>query len=276
MLALAVTAYMLVLAWNNDYNQPGQTDLSSTSVNQLTSGADPVVPQISGTESEFIPTLDSAIGSAVQMNATDFAQTSTNQKLVRVVTDVLVVEIDVVGGDIKKLSLPAFPIALDKLDEPYVLLDPRNSYSAQSGLIGDNGTDTAAGRPTYSVDSDFYELDQTKDTLTVDLVLEQSQGVTITKRFTFRRADYLIDVEYIINNQASTDWRGALFTQIKRDSAVPVLSDESGMGMQPYVGGATFQQEGPYTKLEFDDIEEEPYKHKVNGGYMAMVSALLC
>lgn len=268
---LAVTAYMLVLAWNNDYNQPGQTDLSSTSVNQVASGADPVVSQISGTESEFIPTLDSAVSSAVQINATDFGQTSTNQKLVRVVTDVLVVEIDVVGGDIKKLSLPAFPIALDKLDEPYVLLDPRNSYSAQSGLIGDNGTDTAAGRPTYSVDSDFYELDQTKDTLTVDLVLEQSQGVTITKRFTFRRADYLIDVEYIINNQASTDWRGALFTQIKRDSAVPVLSDESGMGMQPYVGGATFQQEGPYTKLEFDDIEEEPYKHKVNGGYMAMV-----
>jgi len=165
---LAVTAYMLVLAWNNDYNQPGQTDLSSTSVNQVASGADPVVPQISGTESEFIPTLDSAVSSAVQINATDFGQTSTNQKLVRVVTDVLVVEIDVVGGDIKKLSLPAFPIALDKLDEPYVLLDPRNSYSAQSGLIGDNGTDTAAGRPTYSVDSDFYELDQTKDTLTVD------------------------------------------------------------------------------------------------------------
>ncbi|MDG1442580.1 MAG: membrane protein insertase YidC [Pseudomonadales bacterium] len=269
---LAVTAYMLVLAWNDDYNRPGQTELTSASVDQVASASDSAVPQLpNNDQSEFIPTLEPTADSSVQTGTDAYAQTLNNHKIVRVVTDVLVVEIDVVGGDIKKLSLPAFPVALDKLDEPYVLLDPRNNYSAQSGLIGDNGTDTAVGRPTYKVSSDFYELDQSSDTLTVDLVLEQSAGVTITKRFTFRRADYLIDVEYIIDNQAGTQWRGALFTQIKRNSEVPVLSDESAMGMQPYVGGATFQEEGPYTKLEFDDIEEESYKHKVNGGYIAMV-----
>jgi YidC/Oxa1 family membrane protein insertase len=247
---LAVTAYMLVLAWNDDYNRPGQTELTSASVDQVASASDSAVPQLpNNDQSEFIPTLEPTADSSVQTGTDAYAQTLNNHKIVRVVTDVLVVEIDVVGGDIKKLSLPAFPVALDKLDEPYVLLDPRNNYSAQSGLIGDNGTDTAVGRPTYKVSSDFYELDQSSDTLTVDLVLEQSAGVTITKRFTFRRADYLIDVEYIIDNQAGTQWRGALFTQIKRNSEVPVLSDESAMGMQPYVGGATFQEEGPYTKL---------------------------
>ena len=43
---LAVTAYMLVLAWNDDYNRPGQTELTSASVDQVASASDSAVPQL--------------------------------------------------------------------------------------------------------------------------------------------------------------------------------------------------------------------------------------
>ena len=106
--------------------------------------------------------------------------------------------------------------------------------------------------------------------LLVDFTLEQAEA-TIVKRFTLRRSDYLIDVDYIVINKANETWQGALFAQIKRDREAPIVSDESAMGLQPYTGGATFVSGTPYNKLEFDDIEEESYKEKVSGGYIAMV-----
>jgi YidC/Oxa1 family membrane protein insertase len=86
-----------------------------------------------------------------------------------------------------------------------------------------------------------------------------------------RRADYLIDVDYEVVNNGETDWKAALFGQIKRDGQSPVMIDENAMGLKPYTGGATFTADAPYTKVEFDDLEETPYKSVVEGGYMAMV-----
>ena len=58
----------------------------------------------------------------------------------------------------------------------------------------------------------------------VDLSLQQDQ-VKITKRFTFTRGQYLIGVEYIIDNQSANKWSGQLFGRIVRDgkSAQPFI-----------------------------------------------------
>ena len=136
-------------------------------------------------------------------------------------------------------------------------------------MIGKNGTDNSEGRPLFSAASSNYDLGDAKQ-LSVDLNLEQENGVNITKRFTFTEEDYLIRVEYIVNNQSAEDWQATLFAQIKRDSSDPV-SAGSGVGLQPYTGGATFLPDAPYTKLSFDDVADESYKEKVDGGYMAMV-----
>jgi YidC/Oxa1 family membrane protein insertase len=120
------------------------------------------------------------------------------------------------------------------------------------------------------VSSYNHSLREGESELQVDFTLEQA-GATIIKRFTLRRSDYLIDVDYIVDNKSNEAWQGALFAQIKRDRNAPIVSDENAMGLQPYTGGATFLPGTPYNKLEFDDIEEESYKEKVDGGYIAMV-----
>ena len=111
----------------------------------------------------------------------------------------------------------------------------------------------------------------TEDTLVVSLKLVQESGVVIVKRFLFRRGDYLIRVEYEINNTSSEEWRGALFAQIKRDGQLPRSFSENFMSLQPYVGGAIRTDKELYSKIEFSDLKDEPYKLTYPEGYIALV-----
>jgi len=279
LLGLAVTAYLIILAWNEDYGsgrkvaaeQPEGTEFIAGNVDDLSdiSGALPLIQESSNLDNvaDFLPTVEPE--SRIQ---TPTAETKAlnESRLVSVKSDLLHLTIDTLGGDIVKASLAAFPTTIDTPDSPFTLIDPGNSYAAQSGLIGRNGTDTSAGRPRFKVSSYNYSLKEGESELLVDFTLEQAEA-TIVKRFTLRRSDYLIDVDYIVINKSNETWQGALFAQIKRDREAPIVSDESAMGLQPYTGGATFVSGTPYNKLEFDDIEEESYKEKVSGGYIAMV-----
>ncbi|MFT7384217.1 MAG: YidC/Oxa1 family membrane protein insertase, partial [Urechidicola sp.] len=276
LLGLAVTTYMLILAWNDDYGS-GRTepvaivaDNSNTMSNaDISSNALPGYDTaLLDSSSADIPT-DSILSEAPEAPSVP----SLNQqgaRYITVTTDVLNVTIDTRGGDIVKASLVKFPALIDNPDIPFVLMDPGNAYAAQSGLIGTNGTDTAAGRPLFVAERQDYQLRAGNDQVQVDLTLTNN-GVDIIKRFTLRRDDYLVDVDYVVANNGNSDWKVALFGQIKRDGQSPVMIDENAMGLKPYTGGATFTVDTPYTKVEFDDLEETPYKTVVEGGYMAMV-----
>ena len=264
LLGLAVVSYLLILAWNEDYGQRSSVETLPTVVESETQEVATIEEEV--TVGDIVPSLEPS--SSRNVVADDPKKIATN-RLVSVTTDVFQIKIDKKGGDIVSGALPKYPDALDTPDIPFVVLDPRNAYSAQSGLIGKNGTDNSEGRPLFSAASSNYDLGDAKQ-LSVDLKLEQENGVNITKRFTFTEEDYLIRVEYIVNNQSAEDWQATLFAQIKRDSSDPV-SAGSGVGLQPYTGGATFLPDAPYTKLSFDDVADESYKEKVDGGYMAMV-----
>ena len=264
LLGLAVVSYLLILAWNEDYGQRSSVETLPTIVETETQEVATIEEEVS--VGDIVPSLESS--SSRYVVADDPKKIATN-RLVSVTTDVFQIKIDKKGGDIVSGALPKYPDALDTPDIPFLILDPRNAYSAQSGLIGKNGTDNSEGRPLFSAASSNYDLGDAKQ-LSVDLKLEQENGVNITKRFTFTEEDYLIRVEYIVNNQSAEDWQATLFAQIKRDSSDPV-SAGSGVGLQPYTGGATFLPDAPYTKLSFDDVADESYKEKVDGGYMAMV-----
>ncbi len=271
-LGLAVTAYLLVLEWNKDYGQNG----SPAETEQMVPGAaDPVtldvvpevpVPVVDDIPEGVVPTLDPE--EPIDIPVSIEAETD---RFILVETDVLKLTIDTVGGDIVSLSLPRYPISLDEPDQPYVLVDPKNSYSAQSGLIGPDGTDTAAGRPRFITTSLEYTLGDA-DEMVVELTLPGSEsGLTVHKQFRFRRSDYLIDISYQVANQTQRDWSAAIYAQIKRDSQKPHEGDSNMMGMQPYIGGATWTSDVPYQKLEFEDLAEQPYRAKSPNGYVAMV-----
>ena len=268
MLGLAVTSYMLILAWNEDYYQGStQTTEESVVVNDAYGTGD-ILPTMSDPTSmgftDIVPSLE---GDDVTQAV---VSVPVARNLVTVTTDVLVVKIDTLGGDIVSVALPKFPEKLETPEIPFVLVDPKNSYVAQSGLIGPSGTDKKGTRPTFTADRMSFEMGSAPE-LTVTLSTVQLDGTTILKNYHFTRGDYLVDVDYQITNLGESAWKGGLFAQIKRDGQSPVSSSENLMGMQPYVGGATRSDDEFYRKLEFDDLEEEPYKLTLDEGYIAMV-----
>jgi YidC/Oxa1 family membrane protein insertase len=270
LLGLAVTAYMLILAWNEDYGQGSERPVQPVEEEQVitSEGVDTALPEPAAAElatgSDDVPEL------AEEKDAASVKAPSTQRQLIVVDTDVLRIHIDPLGGDVVRAALPRFPESLDTPDIPYLLLDPRNDYVAQSGLIGPNGTDRPGYRPLFETDHAVYDLGD-GDSLNVPLRYRQADGALVTKTFVFRRGDYLIDIEYEVTAATSSTWRGGLFAQIKRDSQDPHAESSNIMGLQPYVGGATRSEQELYDKLTFDDLEEESYKLGIAGGYIAMV-----
>lgn len=272
LLGLAVTSYMLVLAWNEDYGDKRtapavevQTTAAPSSIDALP-GVDDTPPAADELpEASSLPEQPSDAG----VDAVPTMETATGRQIT-VRTDVLELVIDLQGGDIEKASLLDYPTEIDNPDNPYVLIDPHNAYAAQSGLIGPDGTDTAAGRPLFTAEQSTYEMGN-RDSIDVDLRFTTDTGVEVVKRYSLRRGDYLVDVRYDIRNTSDSPWAAGFYGQIKRNGALPYINEASSMGMQPFVGGATFQEGSPYTKLEFEDIAEEPYRQTVAGGYMAFV-----
>lgn len=195
---------------------------------------------------------------------------SVSTQKIRVVTDSLDITIDPLGGDILRVALPRQYAELNTPDKPFVLLssDDSHTYTVQSGLIGTNGTDGSQGRPLFSVDKNEYHLDDGQDQLIVDLTLQQNQ-VKITKRFTFTRGEYLVEMEYLIENNSSNNWSANLYGQIKRDSKE--FKKGNALSMKPFLGAAITTTEENYKKITFKDLNEKEFKTSKQGGWVAMV-----
>jgi len=273
-LGLAVVSYLLVLQWNEDYGQPVNTQqVSSTAVTSSASNADttttlPNADPVNTAEGDDVPT----VVEEPEVKTAQDTDTNASSRVIRVVTDTQQVLIDTLGGDIIEVQLPEYPVSLEQQDTPFRLLEQtaQRIYTAQSGLIGKDGPDKSSKtRPVYQTSASEFSLKEGEDKLTVDLTFTKDD-ITITKRYIFTRGDYLVQVEHIVNNQTDKDWNANLFAQIKRDRSIDP-SQGTAMGMQAYLGAALFTPEEPYTKIDFDDMEESNFSQKVTNGWIAML-----
>jgi YidC/Oxa1 family membrane protein insertase len=274
--AIAVLSFMLLTEWVafKEQRAPAAQETS-----RLLSGTDtaqalpqPLAePQAQDIE-EDLPSAP--LEQEQQATETDVAdlEPANAGRIIQVHTDVLQLAIDLQGGDIVELALPQFLEKMDNPDVPFVLLENNNTrtYIAQSGLIGTNGIDSQ-GRATFTTSSSRFDLQDGEDSLTVSLNWQGEDGVKVTKRFTFHRGDYLIDVDFLVENNSESRWQANLFGQIKRDNSPAPAADSSGMGMQPFLGVAITQPDERFTKFTFEDMAEEPFKAKLPGGWIAMI-----
>jgi YidC/Oxa1 family membrane protein insertase len=273
--AIAVLSFMLLTEWVAF--KDARTSEATQATERLTSQTTPSAPELPDT-----PTSDSA-DVAEDIPAAPTEETSSpdspeipaaeSGRIIQVYTDVLQLAIDLQGGDIVELALPEHLAELGKTDSPFVLLERNDTrtYIAQSGLIGADGID-GGGRPTFSTDLSRFALEDGEDSLTVNLAYPAENGVKVTKRFTFRRGNYLVDVDYLVENGSGERWQANLFGQIKRDSSpAPTATGSGGMGLNPFLGAALTQPDERFTKFSFDDMREEPFKAQLPGGWIAMI-----
>tara|TARA_R110001592_G_scaffold363043_1_gene679595 strand:+ start:81396 stop:83087 length:1692 start_codon:yes stop_codon:yes gene_type:complete len=268
--AIAVLSFMLLTKWVDfqDARVSAQTVENTRLISTDTSA--PELPSTESTDAgEDLPTLMDNV-EPVTKEVDPVA--SNSGRIIQIHTDVLQLAIDLEGGDIIELDLPKYLAKIDQ-PEPYVLLEQNSTrtYIAQSGLIGANGIDKD-GRPTYSTDSSIYTLQEGQNQLVVKLQWQNAAGLKVTKRYTLRRGDYLINIDFLVENGGDSRWQANLFGQLKRDnSPAPSSGSSGGMGLQPFLGAATTQPDDHFTKFTFEDMAEEPFKATLPGGWIAMI-----
>ena len=288
LVGMAVTGYLMILAWTDDYHG-ADTTVAPYAAAPVPQGqdngaaaADAPTPAAPGSDAPAIdvspPTSDAPDDSLLGVEApavtpSEAAPVLSDDRLVEVTTPKLKVWIDRQGGDIVRVQLPEYPVDIERPDLPFLLLDNSggHTYIAQSGSIGPDGLDKGQ-RPLFTSARDRYELTESEGSLTVELTADVD-GALVTKSFGFESDAFLVAKNYRIQNNRPEPMQAAYFAQIKRDNKAPPAGGSSfSLGPQPYLGGALTTAESRYEKVEFDDlVEEGPLRQTVDGGWIAFL-----
>ena len=249
LIGLMLVSFLLFQEWDNDYNKPKVDPSATTQTLQANSPeSDDYIPSSSDSELPASATL-------------------AKRSVIEITTDVFKVKIDTKGGDIVETDLLQYEETKGS-ETPYMLLgqlDGGKQYFSQSGLIGLNGPDASAnGRPTYSTEQKSYTL--TGDELRVPLQFTDSNGVSFTKTYVFKKGQYDVGLEYKINNTTSAPLQVQLYTQIKR-----TVQEKGSMVDQNYLGAAYGTDEEKYEKYSFSDMADKNLNKSTQGGYVAFI-----
>ena len=269
LVALGITAYLLMLAWQRDYGRQAVRPAEAPAAEDAAPLPEAPSEVDEPTGYDFDVPEPTAVMDAVEsVEAVDPAV--ERARLIEVATPTMMVWIDPLGGDIVGVRLPQYPVSLDQPDMPFVLLDRRadHTYIAQSGLAGPDGIDSRSGRPRYTSALRSYRIEEQPE----QVVLRHEQdGIVVEKRFRFDPASYYVELEYAIDNRRAQPITANLFAQLKRDATLPEARGGFNLGPRPYLGAALTTVDSRYEKVDFEDLEDEELREEVRGGWIAML-----
>ena len=267
LIGMAATAYLLILAWNEDMEAAKVPTVYSDA--PLMVQEEPVAA-LNAVEADEFASENSDIPPATPSDSFVVSEPEDlSSRLVKVETPALLVWIDLKGGDIVRVQLPTYPVTLEEPDTPFLLMDQSatRTYIAQSALIGADGIDRSGERPLYSAPSTNLVLNDGGE-LTLQTTVD---GVKVTKTFVFEADSHLIDVRYDVTNLEQQPKTMRMLSQIKRDRLPPSTDETVPLAPSPYLGGALTTAENNYEKIDFDDIDEGSYQATTTGGWMAFL-----
>lgn len=257
-ISLALVVFMLWQEWQKDYGQQAQPVTSQT--NKI----DPQTKDAIDGDIPVAPEVTTVQGGA----PIDNPALRKESKRISVKTDVYSIEMDSQGGDIRVVDLVKYPVAVEKPDQPFRLMNDTKGdeyiFFTQTGLLGDNA-------PKHT---DFYQpvaneftLREGEDELNVVFRWSGKNGINVSKIYTFHRGRYDIDLTYRVNNASGAEWQGRLYRQLKRSS-----HKESGQAfVATYTGAVVSNNEEPYEKIDFDDMDDSNLAKDMAGGWVAMI-----
>lgn len=180
-----------------------------------------------------------------------------DSKKIRVITDVLNVEISEIGGDIIKYDLLDYPLNLKEKNKPIGILTSNfeNLFVAQSGLLSHN-PETPGDKALFKFKESEYAIGD-DNTLEVSLFWENSDLISVKKTYIFHRGEYLVDVIHTVENKKLENWKGSQYRQLKRRNKE---DENASMLIYTYTGGVLYSEEEKYEKITFDDMENRDTK----------------
>ena len=267
--ALAMVLFMIYQAWVQDYGPKPQVanPAATSAVSDIpTDGVE------TGVVPNDLPSLD-AIPETVEESPVQESvpQAAERGRRVRVTTDVLDLELDLTGGDLRQAKIVQYPIDKKSPDRLVTLLDdsPQSGYVVQSGLLAAAEWSGPNHRTDYVADAQSYTLSDAQDELKVALTWADANGLSVEKIYTFKRGEYAVNLEYRVNNASAEAWQAAPYIQLQRIHRKPKRSMTD---VDTYsFTGPVFYNGDKYEKLDVDDLAEEPIAVTANNGWLAVI-----
>jgi len=213
------------------------------------------------------PTAPAAPGSI----AAPAGAPTVSGETIRVTTDLVVAEIDTLGGTLKRLELLRHKDSSDP-DKNFVLISPAHLYEAQSGLTGDGGPNH---RSLWRVEPGARELSGGADSVQVRLRAQGKDGVEVEKVYTFRRNSYVIDLQLHVQNRSPAPVTSYAYFQLTHDGKPEGNRNSVAetFGAQSFTGFAVYSEEHKYQKVPPADLDKgkADYVKQAKDGWLALV-----
>ncbi len=253
-LALGFVLLMLWQEWEKDYGGV----LAPTSQQTANGPQDtdvPVAPVLSEEQNGILSLTNNVPG-----------VDKADEQPIKVKTDLYQISIGRIGGGIDKVELLKYPVALDKPEQPTLLLNDTQSlfYVVQGGLI--NKKTWLTRKETFISPSDDYILQGHENKLVVPLIWISDDGTKVKKIYEFTRDSYLIAIRYEVENQSEKIWEGSAYNELRRSDP----GRESHL-LLTYTGAAVSSPEKRYRKISFGDMEDESLDEDIVDGWAAML-----
>ena len=253
-------------AWQQDYGPQPVAAPPTVEEPQRDAGDDTSLPSLSEGDSagQDLPDVAAPGGGSAPLD--------TAGAVVRVTTDVMVVEISVRGGTLVGATMLNYPVAKD---QPDTLIQLLSTDSEDLGLIQIGLNTGVAGDAMPSHTALFqsrrteYELDGA-DEIVVPLSWSDGSGVEVEKRYRFRRGSYAVQVEQQVNNGSDAPWRGGAYAQIVRRLRA---SERSMFNVDSYSYDGPIIYDGDKAeKLDADDLDNgRAYSFESERGWIASI-----
>ncbi|MFD2364899.1 membrane protein insertase YidC [Pseudoduganella sp. GCM10020061] len=261
-----VFSFSLLLLWNEWMISKGGQSLFSAAPAPAATAPAAGTAGTAGTAA--LPNAPAAAGTPAVPGAAPAAQ-PVQAETITVTTDVVKANISTAGGVITRLELLHFRDGQDD-KKNQVLFDHvgAKTYLGQTGLVGQSAAGVLPNHTTpFVAKPGVRTLDGGNQ---VQVVLEAEQGgVKLTKTYTFKKGDYVIDVRHDVTNLTAAPVQPSVYYQITHDGNKP---EGSSWFMPMYTGPTLYTAEDHYQKLTFADIEDGSVEHstKADNGWIAL------
>ncbi len=276
---LIAVLFMNFETWRRDYPPAAAPDrAAATTAAPLDSSVPtasapaPAAPQAPAATSAPVAAPLPAAGVAAAVTAPDAGTDAAlaAAQSVRIVTDVLDLDVSLLGGELRRADLTQYARVKGKA-EPVRLLnrDAADSlYVLQTGLAGIAGAPAPTHVAAYGAGARELRLADGAEELRLPLSWSDGRGISVTKTFVFRRGSYQVGLEYEITNATAAPWVYQPYAQLLRHNT-PVERSMFDVESYSFKGPAYFDGT-KYQKLAIDDEDSALDRDVVNGWVAAL------
>ncbi len=294
-----VFSMSLLFLWDSWQRHNGKPSLLVGMMGQTDSkGADKAAPAIGAAKSDAsVPVAPSSVPGAAAVPAGANAAAATGgaavpaspaAALIKLRSDTLALEIDPVGGQIRRAELLKHRAGIESVGRtsgPVVLLhdEPGRVYVAQSGLVGGPAGDGfPTHRSVFTATEAPLVLEQGAKSVVLKLTAE-SGGVKLVRTYTLDRGSYVVGVQDEVTNLSEASVKPTLYMQLTRNGEFTSAADEAAKGNKAFAmftgGAATFigpvvyTDEKKFQKVDFSEIEKKKgeFVKTASDGWLGMI-----